>query len=63
MAYATILKDTGVLMQTMYLVAEAMGLAACAVGGGHSDIFARTAGTNYYEETTVGEFILGRRSD
>ncbi len=63
MAYATILKDTGILMQTMYLVAEAMGLAACAVGGGHSDIFANTAGTNYYEETTVGEFILGRRAE
>ena len=61
MAYATILKDVGVLMQTMYLVAEAMGLAACAAGGGHSDIFARAAGTSYYEETSVGEFILGRR--
>jgi oxazoline/thiazoline dehydrogenase len=63
MAYATVLKDTGILMQTMYLVAEAMGLAACAVGGGHSDIFARASGTSYYEETTVGEFILGSRSD
>ncbi len=62
-AYATILKDTGVLMQTMYLVAEAMGLAACAVGGGHSDIFARAAGTEYYRETTVGEFILGSRAE
>ena len=62
-AYATILKDVGVLYQTMYLVAEAMGLAACALGGGHSDMFARTAGTNYYEETSVGEFMLGRREE
>jgi SagB-type dehydrogenase family enzyme len=57
--YATTLKNTGALLQTMYLVATAMGLAPCAIGRGNSDIFAELAGTNYYAETTVGEFLLG----
>jgi SagB-type dehydrogenase family enzyme len=60
MGYAMILKDTGVLFQTFYLVATAMGLAPCAIGGGDSDDFARAARTQYYEETSVGEFLLGR---
>lgn len=60
--YAAILKDVGVLYQTMYLVATAMGLSACALGVGDSDLFAAAAGTNYYCETSVGEFILGRGS-
>ncbi len=59
MAYAAILKNTGALFQTMYLVASAMGLAACALGGGHSDMFTRATQTDYYEETSVGEFLLG----
>ena len=59
MAYAAILKDVGVLYQTMYLVASAMGLAACAIGNGNSDLFCRAVESNYYEETSVGEFILG----
>lgn len=62
MGYAMILKDVGVLLQTFYLVATAMGLAPCAIGGGDADDFARAARTTYYEETSVGEFVLGRRS-
>lgn len=59
MAYALVLKNVGILIQTMYLVAADMGLAPCAVGGGDSDLFCRVSGTNYLEETSVGEFILG----
>jgi SagB-type dehydrogenase family enzyme len=62
MAYALVLKHVGVLYQTMYLVATAMGLAACALGGGDSDVFCAAAGTDYYAETSVGEFILGRQA-
>jgi SagB-type dehydrogenase family enzyme len=58
-AYALVLKDVGVLFQTMYLVATAMDLAPCALGTGDSDLFARVAGTDYYAETSVGEFLLG----
>src|SRR5229473_2175463 len=62
-AYALILKHVGVVHQTMYLVATAMGLAPCALGGGDSDLFAAVAGTNYYAETSVGEFILGSKAE
>ena len=59
MAYGVILKNVGALYQTMYLVATAMGLAPCALGGGHADLFASAAGLDYLAETSVGEFILG----
>jgi SagB-type dehydrogenase family enzyme len=61
MAYALILKDVGVLYQTMYLVAAAMNLAPCAIGCGNADLFALAAGTDYWEETSVGEFLLGSK--
>ena len=60
MAYATILKDVGALYQTLYLVATAMGLAPCALGAGDAGLFARTAGTDPFVESSVGEFLLGR---
>jgi SagB-type dehydrogenase family enzyme len=59
MAYATTLKNVGVLYQTMYLVATAMGLAPCALGGGDSALFSEAVGANSLEESSVGEFILG----
>jgi SagB-type dehydrogenase family enzyme len=58
-AYALTLKHVGVVFQTMYLAATAMGLAPRAVGGGDADLFARAAGTDYRAETSVGEFLLG----
>lgn len=59
LAYSLILKDVGSLYQTMYLVATAMGLAPCALGGGDAELFAAAASLKYYEETSVGEFVLG----
>jgi oxazoline/thiazoline dehydrogenase len=59
MAYATTLKNVGVLYQTMYLVATDMGLAPCALGGGNSDLFAEAVRTDYFTESSVGEFLLG----
>jgi SagB-type dehydrogenase family enzyme len=59
MAYAATLKHVGVLYQTMYLAATAMNLAPCGIGCGDADLFARAAGTDYYAETSVGEFLLG----
>jgi SagB-type dehydrogenase family enzyme len=58
-AYSLTLKHVGVVLQTMYLAATAMGLGPCAVGCGDSDRFARAAGTDYCAETSVGEFLLG----
>lgn len=60
-AYALMLKHAGVVYQTMYLVATAMGLAPCGIGNGNSDLFARAAGIDYYEESSIGEFMLGSK--
>lgn len=60
-AYALMLKHAGVVYQTMYLVATAMNLAPSGIGNGNSEVFARAAGTNYYEETSIGEFMLGSK--
>lgn len=60
-AYSIVLKDVGVLYQTMYLAATAMGLAPCGLGCGNADLFARVAGLDYFAETSVGEFLLGSR--
>jgi len=61
LAYALILKDVGVVFQNMYLAATAMGLAPCAIGVGDSDLFARAIGSDYYAETSVGEFALASK--
>jgi len=58
-AYRLVLLETGTLLQTMYLAATALGLKGCAIGCGDSDYFAQTAQTDYYSETSVGEFLLG----
>jgi SagB-type dehydrogenase family enzyme len=60
-AYALSLKHVGVLFQSMYMVATAMGLAPCALGAGDADLFAQAVGTDYCEESSVGEFLLGSR--
>lgn len=59
LAYSAVLKEVGVLFQTMYLVATAMSLAPCAIGTGNSELFSRVAGTGTFEEVSVGEFIVG----
>jgi SagB-type dehydrogenase family enzyme len=60
-AYATVLKNVGALYQAMYLVATTMNLAPCAIGEGNSDLFVAAVGTDYYAESSVGEFILGSK--
>jgi SagB-type dehydrogenase family enzyme len=62
-AYATTLKNVGVLYQAMYLTATAMGLAPCALGAGDSAAFARATGLDPLVESSVGEFILGTCGD
>ncbi|WP_217142842.1 SagB family peptide dehydrogenase [Streptomyces sp. AC627_RSS907] len=59
MAYATTLRHTGVLYQTMYLVATAMALAPCGLGNGDADLSARVLGLDYLQESSVGDFLLG----
>ncbi|XWK88661.1 MAG: hypothetical protein U7127_00945 [Phormidium sp.] len=38
-----------------------MDLAPCAIAYGDADLFAAAVGTDYYAETSVGEFILGSK--
>lgn len=58
-AYATELKNVGAAYQTFYLVASAMGLAGCALGLGNADLLSRLVGTDYFAESSIGEFMLG----
>jgi SagB-type dehydrogenase family enzyme len=58
MAYRIVLLNAGVVLQTMYLVATAMGLAGCAVGNGDSRLFAAAAGVGEFEEPAVAEFAI-----
>jgi SagB-type dehydrogenase family enzyme len=59
-AYSLILKNVGVLLQTLYLAATDMGLGGCAIGTGNIDLFARMTGLPFHVEGPVGLFALGR---
>jgi SagB-type dehydrogenase family enzyme len=61
-AYALILKDVGVLTQTLYLMATDMGFGGCAIGSIDIDLFARMTGIEFHIEGPVGQFALGRGS-
>ncbi|MEI5137212.1 SagB family peptide dehydrogenase [Streptomyces libani] len=58
-AYALTLKNSGVLLQTLYLVGTAMGLSVCALGGGDSDTPVHAFGLDPYDEIPVGAFLIG----
>ena len=59
-AYALILKDVGVLLQTFYLMATDMGLGGCAIGSVNIDLFAKMTGVEFHVEGPVGQFAIGR---
>ena len=59
-AYALILKDVGVLTQTLYLIASEMGLGGCAIGIANIDLFAKMTGVEFHVEGPVGQFAIGR---
>jgi SagB-type dehydrogenase family enzyme len=59
-AYALILKDVGVLTQTLYLMATEMGLGGCAIGSTNVELFAKMTGLDFTTEGPVGHFALGR---
>ncbi|HZP50540.1 SagB family peptide dehydrogenase [Actinocrinis sp.] len=60
LGYALALKHVGVAQQTLYLVAAAMGLAACAIGTGEIEDSARILGLDWLTESCVGGFTVGR---
>jgi SagB-type dehydrogenase family enzyme len=59
-AYALILKDVGVLVQTLYLIASDMGLGGCAIGITNIELFAKMTGVEFHVEGPVGQFAIGR---
>jgi SagB-type dehydrogenase family enzyme len=59
-AYALILKDVGVLTQTLYMMATDMGLGGCAIGTANIDLFAKMTGIEFHVEGPVGQFAIGR---
>jgi SagB-type dehydrogenase family enzyme len=59
-AYALILKDVGVVMQTLYMMATDMELGGCAIGIVNIDLFAKMTGIEFHVEGPVGQFALGR---
>jgi SagB-type dehydrogenase family enzyme len=61
-AYGLILRDAGVLIQTLYLMATDMGLGGCAIGSIDIDLFAKMTGIEFHVEGPVGQFALGRGS-
>jgi SagB-type dehydrogenase family enzyme len=64
LAYSLVLKEVGGLFQTLYLVAESLGLAACALGGGTpAGLLADLCNTTELEEPVVGEFAIGAAAD
>ena len=62
-AYALILKDVGVLIQTLYMMATDMGLGGCAIGTTNIDLFAKMTGIEFHVEGPVGQFAIGRGAD
>jgi SagB-type dehydrogenase family enzyme len=60
LAYALILKDVGVLMQTFYLMATDMGLGGCAIGITNIELFAKMTRLDFHVEGPVGQFAIGR---
>ena len=59
-AYSLILKDVGVLTQTLYIMATDMGLGGCAIGLTNIDLFAKMTGIEFHVEGPVGQFAFGR---
>lgn len=59
--YALLLKHVGVIMHQLYLVATALNLAPCSLGGGDSELFARATSLNPWADVCVGEMMLSAR--
>jgi SagB-type dehydrogenase family enzyme len=63
LAYALILKDAGVLIQTLYLMSTDIGLGACAIGSVDINRFARMTGIEFHIEGPVGQIAIGRSAE
>ncbi len=62
-AYSLILKDVGVLIQTLYMMATDIRLGGCAIGISNIDLFAKMTGIDFHVEGPVGQFAIGRGAE
>ena len=58
-AYALALKDVGVIMGALQMVATAMGLGAVPIGSGGASSLSAALGVTELEYSPVGEILLG----
>jgi SagB-type dehydrogenase family enzyme len=58
--FSLIMSDLGCLYQTMYLVATEMNLAPCPLGKTYEELVRDWLKLNWFEESHVGTFLLGR---
>jgi SagB-type dehydrogenase family enzyme len=58
-AYANVLRDVGVLYESMYLAAAATGLACCALGAASLGPLQSWVDPDPLAESAVGELLLG----
>jgi SagB-type dehydrogenase family enzyme len=63
LAYRLVLMHVGVLMQSLYIVCAAMGLAPCALDAVDIDLAARSFGTDWRTEPCIGQFLVGGKPD
>jgi len=59
-AYALVLRDVGVLLQSFYLMAAGVGLGGCAIGIANIELFAKMTGIEFHVEGPLGQFAIGR---
>jgi oxazoline/thiazoline dehydrogenase len=58
LGYRLILIELGSIFQTLHLVAAELDLSVCAIGRGDSSEFSASLGLNYFQETSIGEFVI-----
>jgi SagB-type dehydrogenase family enzyme len=63
LAYSMSLRNSGVLLGQMYMVATALGLAPCALGTSDSAAFAALSGIDALAEPCLADFMLGSKLD
>ena len=61
LSFLLVLKNVGVLTQTISLVSTAMGLATCGIDSGDLDLPTRVFGVDWRVESSVGGLAVGRR--